>query len=305
MRKILFNINGGIGKNIMATGVAKAIHRTYPEDQIIVVTAWPQVWLNNEHIYRVYKQGVAPYFYEDHIRDQSIKVIASDPYMHEDFIQNKRHLIDIWCEQAGVIYKDDLPNFYFTPAERNVFARKYYRQKPIMVLQTNGGLPGSQRYMVSWIRDMPLPVAQQIANWGNENGYHVMHIRYENQPGLANTHPIWSENIRELFGVLSVSKVRILIDSFAQHACAGMELKSIVCWPIDNVTTLGYKLHNNLISTAAKKNPCLIDSSFRDYNITGELHECPFTDPVIFDAKDIIGQIEDAPKMKCLVGDCK
>ena len=93
MKKMIFHVNGGIGKNLMATAVAKAFKRENQNTNIIVTTAWPQVWLNNEYIWRVYKQGITPYFWEDHIKDQDVKIIASEPYTHEAYIQNKRQSI--------------------------------------------------------------------------------------------------------------------------------------------------------------------------------------------------------------------
>jgi hypothetical protein len=289
-RNIIFHVTGGIGKNLMATAVAKAIHNANPEDKIIVVAAWPQIWLNNENIHRVYKLGATQYFYEDYIKDQKIKLICHDPYLHEDFIQNKRHCIDIWCEQAGVRYNGELPNVNFTSAEVEIFNRRFQSNQPILVLQTNGGMPSSQRYMTSWARDLPYKNAQEVVNFANNRGWKVYHIRFENQPGLANTEPIWRDNIREILGLLTHSKARLLIDSFAQHFCAGINLKSVVCWPTNNVTSLGYNLiHTNIVAPVTEKTPCLIDAYLRDYNISGELHECPYPPGTeLFSSEEII-----------------
>lgn len=302
MKKTVLHVNGGMGKNLMATAMAKAVKTAQPDREIIVVTAWPQIWLNNEYIWRVYKQGNTPYFFEDHVKDQDSKILLSDPYTHEAFIQNKRSCADVWCEQSGVPYNGEMPNLYLTAAEKEIFARRFSSQDPIFVIQSNGGMPSGQKYATSWQRDLPLKVAQQLVNWANNNGYKVIHVRLQNQPELMNTQPFWTDNIREVFGLLMHSTARVLIDSFAQHACMALGLKSVVCWPVDNVTSLGYAFHDNVVSKAKTKASCLIDSYLRDYNITGELHECPFADDEIFMAGDIVSRIVDArPKMPCLV----
>jgi uncharacterized phage-like protein YoqJ len=58
---IIFTVNGGAGKNVMAT--AKAIKREYPEWNIVVVTAHRDIWLYNPYVYRTYQYGNMAHFY--------------------------------------------------------------------------------------------------------------------------------------------------------------------------------------------------------------------------------------------------
>ena len=51
-KHIIFHVEGGIGKNIMATAVAEAISKAHPDRKLIVVAAWAAVWVNNPHIER-------------------------------------------------------------------------------------------------------------------------------------------------------------------------------------------------------------------------------------------------------------
>ena len=46
----IFHVDGGIGKNIMATAVASAIKREHPDRKLVVVSSWPVVWINNPDI---------------------------------------------------------------------------------------------------------------------------------------------------------------------------------------------------------------------------------------------------------------
>ena len=43
----IFNPEGGLGKIIASTAIAKAIKDKYPDRTLIVVTPWPEVYLNN------------------------------------------------------------------------------------------------------------------------------------------------------------------------------------------------------------------------------------------------------------------
>ena len=43
MENIIFEVVGGIGKNIVATAVVRAIKKQYPNKNIILQTAYPEV----------------------------------------------------------------------------------------------------------------------------------------------------------------------------------------------------------------------------------------------------------------------
>ena len=62
---VIFHIDGGAGKSVAATAVCTSIKEKYPEHKLVVVTAWPEVFLHNPKVYRVYKTGNFAYFYEE------------------------------------------------------------------------------------------------------------------------------------------------------------------------------------------------------------------------------------------------
>ena len=57
---IIWHIQGGLGKNIAGTSLVKDIVRTYPDRKLVMVVSWPEVFLNNPDIHRVYQLGQAP-----------------------------------------------------------------------------------------------------------------------------------------------------------------------------------------------------------------------------------------------------
>ena len=54
---IIFQISGGIGKSILATAVCKAIRKKYPNDKLIVVTGYPDVFTNSKKVDMYYELG--------------------------------------------------------------------------------------------------------------------------------------------------------------------------------------------------------------------------------------------------------
>ena len=50
---IIFEIRGGLGKSIMSTAVLKCMRKKYPDDYIIVITGFPDVFIGNENVNKV------------------------------------------------------------------------------------------------------------------------------------------------------------------------------------------------------------------------------------------------------------
>jgi hypothetical protein len=89
----------------------------------------------------------------------------------------------------------------------------WLREKPILLLQTNGGPLEGQTYGYSWTRDMPYDVALEIAN-KHRNTHHIIQIcRPDSQaiPGAEVASQPLSN--MELFALVIASDKRVLIDS--------------------------------------------------------------------------------------------
>ena len=69
----IFHIEGGLGKHVLATAVAKCIKNNHPNRELIIVCAYPEVFLNLDYVDRVYRIGMTPYFYDDYIKDKGRK----------------------------------------------------------------------------------------------------------------------------------------------------------------------------------------------------------------------------------------
>ena len=78
---VIFNPEGGLGKIIASTAVIKYIQKKYPEHKVIVLTPWPEVFLNNKRIHRVFRSGNTPYFYKDYLEGRDSIVLKGEPYM--------------------------------------------------------------------------------------------------------------------------------------------------------------------------------------------------------------------------------
>ena len=287
---VIFQIDGGIGKSIMATAVCEAIKKQYPKDQLIVITSYPEVFLCNPHVDKCLSHNNLNYFYQDFIEGKKVKTFLHNPYLETSHIQQECHLIKTWCEMFGVEYNGEEPKLYLTNREINFYSQQFQSDKPLFVIHTNGG-GSDQQIKYSWMRDIPIQTAQEVVNAFKEE-YNVVHIRREDQLPLNDTTPVTSD-FRALVVLLQLSSKRLLIDSFAQHVAKALDLDSVVCWIGNKPSVFGYENNTNIQANNETATPELKQAVFSKYNIAGNLLEFPYNDEKeIFNVEEIIEAVK-------------
>lgn len=286
---IIFQINGGIGKTILATAVCKAIKKKHPNDNLFVISGYPEVFLNNPNVYRAYGFGQASYFYSDVIENKDVVIYAHDPYLDTRFVKQDVHLIKIWCDMFGLEYENQQPEIFLTEREKDFNRAKFNSEKPILLMQTNGGGNG-QALKYSWARDIPSKVVIKVVEEFSKE-YNIVHVKREDQYGFQGTTPV-TDNFRAICTLISLSKKRLFMDSFAQHAAASMNLSSSVLWIANTPKVFGYDIHDNILANPFTKQPELKNSYFQKFDIVGDPLQFPYeSEDEIFDADKIIASL--------------
>jgi hypothetical protein len=281
----IFHIEGGIGKNILATSVVSSLKKADPERNIIVVTAWCDVWFNNPNVYRVYPFNNIAHFHKSFVKDKDVKIYRHEPYFQEDYILKKEHLIKTWCELCGVKYDESMPQIYLNALEIEIAKLKLDFSKPIMLLHTNGGADGA-KIPYSWFRDLPYLNGHEVVEYF-KNDYNIYQIGRDNQNLLPNTKRL-NAPLRELFCYFLFSKKRLLIDSFSQHLCAALNLPATVIWVGNNPSVLGYKMHDNIVCDEKMEFDTYHSSYLEDFDIQGNEIQFPFKTLKLFNSETII-----------------
>lgn len=287
----LFHIEGGLGKHVASTAVARCIKNNYPDRELIVVCAYPEIFLNLDFISRVYRIGNTPYFYDDYIREKDTLIFKHEPYFTDDHIHQRLPLIQSWCKLYDLQYNGEMPELRFNVRQLQVGANRWTRQRPVMVIQTNGGPLKDQPYPYSWTRDMPMPLAIDIARAFAEE-YHIVQICRDKVQAINGIEAVMDPlSNMELFSILVHAKKRVLIDSCMQHAAAALNLPSTVLWIGTSSKAFGYDMHTNF-HAKLPESVKLPDSYLFDYNFHGMVHECPLLNLDIFDTNEIINSLK-------------
>lgn len=273
---LVWHIEGGLGKNIAATSLLNDLAKKYEDRKIVVVASYPIIFLNHPAVYRAYRVGMTAYFYDDYIHNKDTLIFKHEPYFETNHILRKKHLIENWANLLGLDTPVNLtPDIHLNMVQSRLHTN-WMREKPICLLQTNGGPLDTQRQGYTWTRDIPIDLAVHIAE-KYRNTHHIMQVTRPGSPHIPGAEiidipltPI------ELITLLKATDKRILIDSCLQHAAAGFGLPSVVLWIGTSSINFGYDMHTNIQALPPKGNTKLIDSYLFDYSFDGIHHECPY-----------------------------
>jgi ADP-heptose:LPS heptosyltransferase len=282
---LVWHISGGLGKHVAATALCPSIKEKYPDRKLIMVVGHPEIFINNPHIDRVYFSGNIPYFYDDYINEKDTLIFRHEVYNQTNHIHKKNHLIESWCEILNIPYSNQLPRIYINASHKQL-VNKWARNKPILLIQTNGGGLDSNGY--SWARDMPIEISQDIANrWMNT--HHIIQVCNSNSPQIMGAEVVSnSMSNMELFSLLAASNKRLLIDSSLQHASAAFSFPSVVLWVGTHPEVYGYNIHTNVKAKSPQNKNKLINSYLFDYAFTDNQFECPYFDSLEMFNPDLI-----------------
>ena len=289
MKYVVFFIQGGIGKHIAATSVAENIKKNYPDRNLIVLCSYPEVFLNNPFIYRVYRANSVQYFYEDFLKNKDSIFLGNDAYFSNQYVVENKHLVESWCNSFNLVYGGENPKLFLNQVELLKASHKFRREKPLLLLQSHGGSDNTQ---YNWARDLPEFLVNSLINKLKEK-YYIMHIARENQPSFHDVEKV-SGDLRELFCLIYLSEKRLFIDSFAQHAAAAMLKPSVVCWVSTSPDKLGYNIHKNILpNPEAKIFTHGIDSIILEKEFVGLSHQCNYDISNLFLEEEILAKIYD------------
>ncbi len=215
-------------------------------------------------------------------------IYAQEPYFWHTHINKTNRLIETWCLMYDLTYNNEQPVLKINPEQKKAIRNFYepkFEGKPFLLMHTNGGLFTNERPFC-WSRDMPIEVAQKVANHFKKSHF-VMQITRPNSPQVEGVF-VRSEQLSntELCGLVELTDKRLLIDSSLQHAAAAFALPSTVLWNATSSVIFGHSLHDN-IQAKEKPQKSLPGSYLFDYQFDANENEFPYDDEDLGDLYNI------------------
>ena len=309
IKNLIIVADGGIGKCICSTAVIKRIAEEFPEKRIIVMTGYPDIFMYNPNVYKVFNFSNPLYFYDDYVNDESF-VIRIEPYTDYGYMNAELHLIDAWCKMIGIERNGAMPEMFFMDNELD--AGKFYvdkitqnNKKKFIMIQWIGGIVPADKNGGSLLdalgrmhrRSLPHKVAQKLANKLIARDYAVGVAQHENFPDIEGAERLFFPNtpVRGVIALLKYAEGFIGVDSFIHHAGACFGANGVVIWGGTNPKKLGYDYQKNLVKTACKTPMChRPDSYVFDATAIGSVWNCPHNTKCLeYDADEIILAYEE------------
>lgn len=268
---IIFKVQGGLGKHIASTAFIKKIKQKYPQSNLIVLSAWKDVFLNNPHVNE--SSPELSTFYDKFVEGNDVLFLTQDPYDFDNHMNRREHLIATWFSMIGEEYKGEMPEIYFSPQEEQYYTQFYKTPKPLFMIQPNGGAVNTKLDKYNWARDIPPNIVQKVID-AHKDDYTVGVIRTEDQIKYNNCVDL-VEKWRQVAIGMKYSKKRLLIDSSFQHIAAALGLESTVLWNVTDPKVFGYDLHKNIVANKHTK-PQPSTGVMTKYNLAEPLQNMPY-----------------------------
>lgn len=302
-RKIVFQVHGGLGSNIMKTAVLKQLREENKDAVIHVKASYPDVFKNLDFIDDYFAGPPQQIIHGAYKNYKDFEFMGeNEPYLDFEYRKKKAHFIEAACRRNGLKKpKQKIGIINLTQKEKKD-VKKILDQilsqmpnakgKKIVALQWTGGVPtfsqdsANDIGRVTQARNYPKESAQKIVDALIKNDYAVLQISLPKEETLNNVLRLYNDQnsaplpIRYLFAVLNECFGFIGIDSFGQHAWAALgKQNGVVMWGGTSPVQLGYDSMLNLVPT---NNPCddmhcgRPFSFIGDFLGNGEPWSCPF-----------------------------
>lgn len=290
--KIIFDIKGGLGKNILSTAVIEALKKQKKYVEVIVITSYPDVFLNNPNVKETIRHCDQIGIWKKHVYGENVEFMIQEPYETSAFLNDEKHLIEIWCDMYRIKYNGEMPKMYFSNAELNYYNSVYgVIKKPIFAIQTNGGLVSENAFNYNWSKDMPETIIANIIN-NYKKDYQIVHIKDKKQRVFKDTLEA-IDSCRSIAYLLSVAKKRLLIDSFAQHLSIAMGVESVVLWVSTNPKVFGYGKNKNIKANKFTKDYNVHHNAYQKVLLIEPIQTIPYENlDEIFNFNEIKEQLE-------------
>ena len=287
---IIFQSNNTPSIDIAGTAVVKAIHKQYPDRKIIVTTNFPEIWLHNPNVYRVYRLDQTPYFYSDFVENKDSLIFAHDPTKEKDYVNKEKHIIETWCDMCGVKYNGELPSLHFTQRESEVSERLTKSDRPLFFIQPFEMFGPTDTNGWCWPKNIPVLLVGEIVRKMTQAGYLPVLIKNQNQPSIMGATNL-QLNLRQTLAALQFSQKNLFIDSFLQAASVAVGKSSIVTWLSTNPKNNGYELNDNLIMKVDENLKESIDSYNPVFDFDNRIINKPVDTDQAFSSEEILNAL--------------
>ena len=223
---VIVQIDGGIGRVLTSTF---PLFHLAKNKKVIVLTSCPEVFWNNDSIYKLYGLGNNDYLWDDVIRHGEF--LLPEPYHNYLYYTQKHHLSMSFNHILNGIDDFSRPLIFLSGEEKEwanqfINARRKDAERPVVMLQWHGSgafMSGNDVIDPSY-RSLPLPIIHNIVE--NTNCTYINVSKF----ALNGKMNVWHQefSLRQIFALTEQSDFVITVDSLLSHVGAAFNRRGLL-----------------------------------------------------------------------------
>jgi ADP-heptose:LPS heptosyltransferase len=249
----IFFVQGGAGDVLAHTPMIRYFRKKYPDDEILVITTYAQLWEGNPNVDKVIPAKELEDFYSEYVLGHNVRFFKKhfvyDAIMDDAAIGTKC-LPEFICKLYGAEY-DWKPLDYFVAAKEkktaDVFMGQYKQfNKPLVLLQCTGAIPSDGNFnKTNKLKDLDVKKVAELVKRHSDKAI-FLQIGLIGEPLVEGAVDALGQPMREAIACLEHAASFIFIESLFAHCSNALNKTGIVVFQNTSPSFFGYANNHNI-----------------------------------------------------------
>lgn len=263
----IFFVQGGAGDVLAHTPMIRGFRKAYPEDNIVVLSTYAQLWESNPNVDKVLPIREAEDIYQMLVLDYGHKNVR---FFKKHFIydaimdtpaDNAANLPEFICNVFGTEYDGKPLDYFIQDRERKVasiFMGQYKNiGKPIVLLHCTGAIPSDGNFnKTNDLKDANVKLIAELVK-RYQNQYIFIQIGLQGEPVVEGAIDALGMPMREAIAIIPYCRTFIFIESLFAHLSNAFQKTGVVIFQNTSPKFFGYENNINFGSgCGCDKWPC-------------------------------------------------
>lgn len=249
----IFFVQGGAGDVIAHTPMIRYFRNKYPDDEILVITTYAQLWEGNPNVDKVIPAKELEDFYSEYVLGHNVRFFKKhfvyDAIM-DDAAVGTKCLPEFICKLYGAEY-DGKPLDYFVAAKEkkgaDVFMGQYKQfNKPLVLLQCTGAIPSDGNFnKTNKLKDLDTKKVAELVKRNSDKAI-FLQIGLIGEPVVEGAIDALGQPMREAIACVEQASSFIFIESLFAHCSNALNKTGVVVFQNTSPSFFGYANNHNI-----------------------------------------------------------